>query len=348
MTDELRSRVVNELVNARRALPNSPDGYTPSRVSCPSPRPSVRSAASLSSNESSWLRQRRENTVPAIKKFLTNLDIPGFDAGSYFDAHSSNSSALPTIGIATSGGGWRALLVGAGVIQALDSRTNSGRLGGLLQSSTYLAGLSGGSWLVGSIAINNWTSVTALRDNTGGSVWEFGNSILKGPDEGGIQLLDSADYYTTLIAEVEGKSHAGFETTLTDLWGRALSFQLINATDGGPAYTWSSIALADHFQDGKTPFPIVIADERAPGEVLIPGNTTIYVSGHLSSLCQCRPGCLRFLAQSIFAKVCGCTSRVFRASDVVQAGFRRFSDGLMIIFVRALPEEKLLLWEISD
>lgn len=58
--------------------------------------------------------------------------------------------------------------------------------------------------------------------------------------------------------------------------GRALSFQLINDTDGGVSYTWSSIAQTPSFQDANTPMPIIIADERAPGEVLIPGNTTVY------------------------------------------------------------------------
>jgi lysophospholipase len=171
-------------------------------------------------------------------------------------------------------------MVGAGVLQAFDDRTanstKTGHLGGLLQSATYLAGLSGGSWLVGSIYINNFTTVTGLRDSTDSSVWEFGQSVLEGPDDGGLQIFDTASYYTTLIKEVDDKGDAGFKTTITDLWGRALSFQLINAKNGGPAYTWSSIALAENFRKGETPFPIIVADERAPGEVLISSNTTNY------------------------------------------------------------------------
>jgi lysophospholipase len=215
-----------------------------------------------------------------MKNLLSRLSITHFDAQAYIQTHSRNASALPNIGIAMSGGGWRALMSGAGAIEAFDSRTpkstTPGHLGGLLQSSTYLAGLSGGSWLVGSIFMNNFTTVTALRDDTSGSVWEFGNSVLERPNQGGIQILDTAQYYTNLVNEVEGKSHAGFQTSLTDLWGRALSFQLINATNGGPAYTWSSIALSQGFQNADTPFPVIIADERAPNEVLIPQNTTIY------------------------------------------------------------------------
>lgn len=45
---------------------------------------------------------------------------------------------------------------------------------------------------------------------------------------------------------------------------RALSFQLINGTDGGISYTWSSMALQSDFLDGNMPMPIVTALERAP------------------------------------------------------------------------------------
>ena len=51
--------------------------------------------------------------------------------------------------------------------------------------------------------------------------------------------------------------------------GRALSYQFINPVDGGPAYTWSSIALQPEFMAGKMPMPIVVADERAPGQLAI-------------------------------------------------------------------------------
>jgi lysophospholipase len=34
--------------------------------------------------------------------------------------------------------------------------------------------------------------------------------------------------------DVRQKEAAGFNTTITDLWGRGLSFQLFNASTGGP------------------------------------------------------------------------------------------------------------------
>ena len=266
---------------ARRALPNAPNGYTPALVECPpGNRPTVRSASTLSPNETSWVQKRRNNTIDPMKNLLTRLNITAFDAASYIQDDSKNASALPNIGIAISGGGYRALQNGAGALKAFDDRTenstNTGQMGGLLQSATYLTGLSGGAWLVGSLFMNNFSTVGALQAETSGSVWEFGNSLLKGPAKGGIQLLDTAHYYSQLSDDVDGKQSAGFNITLTDYWGRALSFQLINATNGGPAYTWSSIALTPDFQNADTPFPVVVADSRAPGQVVISSNATIY------------------------------------------------------------------------
>ena len=261
-----------------RALPNAPNGYTPVTSNCPSTPPSLRSAGSLSQDERDFLDRRRNVTVPAMQEFLSRVQIPGFDVNSYFSNHASNVSLLPNLGIAFSGGGWRALMNGAGGLAAFDSRTpnstSAGHVGGLLQSATYLAGLSGGSWLVGSIFMNNFSTVSDLQYS--GDVWRFQNSILEGPPSGGIQLLDTVGYYRSLLNEAQGKADAGFQTSLTDYWARALSYQLINATSGGPAFTWSSIALSDDFRNGNQPYPVIIANERSPGQRLIPANTTIY------------------------------------------------------------------------
>ncbi len=263
-----------------RAFPNAPNGYTPQNTTCPSIRPTIRSASGLSHNETSWLEMRRNNTIVPMRDLLGRLNIPGFDAESYINKNAKNVSALPNIAIALSGGGYRACLSGGGAVQAFDSReinsTAAGHLGGLLQSATYLAGLSGGGWLVGSIFVNNFTTISDLLDTDASPVWEFGNSIFEGPDTGSIQVLDSADYYTTIEHEVSDKADAGFNTSVTDFWGRALSFQLVNASDGGASYTWSSIQFQDSFANADSPMPILVADGRNPGETLIPGNTTVY------------------------------------------------------------------------
>jgi lysophospholipase len=209
------------------------------------------------------------------------MNISGFDAASYINRVSDNSSTLPNIGIAVSGGGYRALMNGAGFLAAADNRTNNatntGQIGGLLQSATYVAGLSGGGWLVGSIYTNNFSSVQTLRDGSSkSSVWQFGNSILEGPVSDGIQLFSSADYYATIEDDVSDKQDAGYNASLTDYWGRALSYQLVNATDGGPAFTFSSISEMNNFITGEIPMPVLVTDGRAPNTKVISLNSTVY------------------------------------------------------------------------
>lgn len=266
-----------------RALPNSPSGdYAPSVVDCPSgqDRPTIRGAEKLSPKETNWLELRRKATVDPMIKLVERNGIEGFDAASYIrNAAENDLSSLPNIAIAVSGGGYRALMNGAGFLAAADDRTtdstNAGGIGGLLQSSTYLAGLSGGGWLVGSIFANNFSSVETLRNGIAPDtdVWNFTNSIFVGP---GDSFLQKTGYWFDIVEQVGDKDDAGFETSITDYWGRALSYQLINAPEGGPSYTFSSIAEVDNFKNGLTPFPILVADGRAPNEMIISLNATVF------------------------------------------------------------------------
>lgn len=263
----------------RRALPNAPSGgYAPALVPCPPSKPAVRAATGLSPNETEWLKLRRKETIEPMIDFMKRANIQGFDAEGYIRAASNNMSALPNIAIAASGGGYRALMNGGGFVAAADSRTagstGKGGIGGLLQSATYLAGLSGGGWMVGSVMLNNFSTIEALRDN--GKTYQFSSSIFRGPKESGVSVFNTASYWNDIIDQVSGKRDAGFNTSLTDFWGRALSYQLINAPNGGPAYTFSSIALDESFKQGKTPFPILVADGRLREERVVSLNATVY------------------------------------------------------------------------
>ncbi|KEY71245.1 hypothetical protein S7711_02352 [Stachybotrys chartarum IBT 7711] len=261
-----------------RALPNSPSGgYAPDVVDCPTSRPQLRLADGLSSSEAEWLAQRRNNTVDPMRRLLSRANISDFDAEAYIDNARDNLTTLPNIGIAVSGGGYRALMNGAGFISAADSRNSeNGSISGLLQSTTYLAGLSGGGWLVGSIFANNFSTVPDLqRGNNDTALWRFDRTIFTGPEESGIGVLNTVSYWQDISNAVDSKAE-GWETSLTDYWGRALSYQLIGTPDGGPAYTFSSIAESDHFQSADTPYPILVSDGRRPGERIISLNATVY------------------------------------------------------------------------
>ncbi|KID82254.1 Lysophospholipase, catalytic domain protein [Metarhizium guizhouense ARSEF 977] len=205
-----------------RATPQAPDGYAPAAVDCPSTRPEIRVGSSLSPQEKEWLPRRRTETISHIRDFLQRNAIPGFDSEKYLSGATANSTALPNIGIAVSGGGYRAMLNGAGAVAAFDSRspgsTSKGNIGGLLQSPKGFK-----------------------------------------------------DYYKTIFDEADKKHDAGFNRSITDYWGRMLSFQLVNAEGGGPSYTFSSIADDSDFSAAKAPLPFLVADSRAPGEK----NTTI-------------------------------------------------------------------------
>ncbi|GAO18021.1 uncharacterized protein UV8b_00862 [Ustilaginoidea virens] len=259
-----------------RASDQSPNGYAPSPVDCPASRPAVRlAAAGLSAQERAWLPRRRNATVAPMRALLKRIAIPGFDVDGYLGRADGQppAAALPNIGLAVSGGGYRAMLNGAGALAAWDARSSGsdarGNLGGLLQSATYLSGLSGGSWLVGSIYANNFTSVQDAVNAP--EIWQFDESILKGPSQ-----YSLIQYYKTILDEVQAKQRAGFETTITDYWGRMLSYQLVNAVNGGPGYTFSSVALDADFAAGKAPLPLIVADGRDPGQKIVSANSTIF------------------------------------------------------------------------
>ncbi|KAK2598492.1 hypothetical protein N8I77_011904 [Diaporthe amygdali] len=265
------------ILDVARALPNAVSGgYAPAVVDCPTARPTIRSAATLSQNETDWLKKRRAATVQPMADLISRAGISGFDGAAYINNLSNNVSALPNIGIAMSGGGYRALMNGAGFIAAADDRTpgstDAGGIGGLLQATTYVAGLSGAGWLVGSLYSNNFSTVVNLRDG-GSAVWDFDNSIFEGPKDG-IRIVSTVTYWNDVRDAVTSKADAGFQTSVTDYWGRALSYQLINDTDGGPAYTWSSFAQDASLINGSIPLPMIVTDGRDPGIRIVSLNAT--------------------------------------------------------------------------
>lgn len=260
-----------------RAAPDAPSGgYAPANVDCPSTKPSIRSsAAGISSDEEAWLKVRTPKAQAAFTSFVERVNISGFDATAYL----AKDNAQPRLAAAISGGGYRALMYGAGFLKSADNRTtgatDDGAIGGLLQSLTYLAGLSGGSWLVGSFYMNNMSKIEDTQVNE--NLWRFERSIFIGPELKDTFLgSTSLEYYKQLQSEVMSKKNAGFDVSLTDYWGRALAYQLIDAKDGGTAYTISSVADWQPFQDGDTPMPFIASVGREPGTTIVSLNSTVF------------------------------------------------------------------------
>ncbi|KAM3074074.1 Lysophospholipase 1 [Clarireedia jacksonii] len=255
-------------------------GYAPTTVQCPSDRPSLRDSLSLSSQEEIWLKKRRTNTIPATRNLLARLNISDFNSDAYFDA--TKESDLPTIAVVVSGGGYRALLNGAGAVAAFDNRTekstDAGQIGGLLQSATYFSGLSGGGWLVSSLYGNGFPTIEEiLKTDESDPLWQFDYALWEGPDLGATGTSNGEAYFSQLIAQVQAKVDAGFNTSITDVWGRALAYQLFEISTVNKSHTFSSIQDNSEFMSGNLPMPILVADGRNEGQVyLYSTNTTNY------------------------------------------------------------------------
>lgn len=264
--------LLSPLLLASAALAWNPsNNYTPSYIDCPSNDVNFTrdSSTGLNPSESQWVSGRNKVTNQAMIDYLKRVNMSNFDAAAFLSNVSIN------MGLAFSGGGYRAMLTGAGQFAALDNRTagstQPGHLGGIVQAATYLSGLSGGSWLVGSIVTNNFTSIEDLLDN--GNIWQLEHSIF---NPGGVNVFSTAKYYNKLVDDVDDKQDAGFNISLTDIWGRALSQQFINLDEGGPALTWSDIRNYNAFTTHQMPFPLIVSDGRAPHTRIISTNSTVF------------------------------------------------------------------------
>lgn len=86
--------------------------YAPIHVTCPSNL--IRYGNNqLSPEESGYISQRRAKATQSLKTWLELVNLENFDVSSFL----ANESNVPTLAIAFSGGGYRAMLNGAGVFQ---------------------------------------------------------------------------------------------------------------------------------------------------------------------------------------------------------------------------------------
>jgi lysophospholipase len=218
--------------------------YAPVSVNCPS-NPLVRTADGIGSEESNYVASRKAVANTALASWLSKTNS-GFD-----------TSKLPILGLTTSGGGYRSLLTGAGVIKAWDSRDSNLPTSGIAQALTYHAGLSGGGWLVNSLIGNNMPTVTSIKN----ALWKtaFANGVLF--PTGLFAPITSQ----SIVADTLAKQIATIVTSLTDISGRQLSYQLFQGASGGVSTRLSSIPTLSNFKSYNVPFPIITAVGVQPG-----------------------------------------------------------------------------------
>lgn len=124
--------------------------YAPISITCPSTL--VLFATGLSTDEQAYKTARKTVADTALRAWLKKTNA-AFDT----------TGTLPTLGLSISGGGYRAFLTGAGIIQAVDGDEDSAvSTSGLYQGISYISALSGGSWLLSSLADNDFPTVSSL------------------------------------------------------------------------------------------------------------------------------------------------------------------------------------------
>lgn len=142
--------------------------------------------------------------------------------------------------------------------------------GGFLQLASYVAGLSGGGWALGSLAINDWPTPQSLLDNT--------YSLSQGLEYTGNSTNDSISYLTSIYNDLGAKQAAGYQISLIDYWGRLLSKQFVsgNTSSNTAGLEWSGIQQTDAFSSASHPFPLIVVMQDVPGRNALGGNGTIW------------------------------------------------------------------------
>lgn len=274
----------------------SSTGYAPQAVQCPASNSSfLREGNDISEDEKQWVELRQVKTDEALKHYLERVGMKDLDIDSLFGDKKNKSINL---GLAFAGGSYRAMLTGAGQLAALDNRTTHATdygLGGLLQGATYISALSGGSWLLTSLISQNMTTVEDIIDENDAHLWnltyynqlinytalssiaDLALPLLSGKYDEAFAYLNYWNGTDGIGAEIAAKEAAGFRTTLTDVWSRALARQMFpeKADNYLAGFAFSDLQDWDVFSNQDMPFPIVVAVGRKPGTTVYNMNSTV-------------------------------------------------------------------------
>ncbi|CAH7669558.1 lysophospholipase catalytic domain-domain-containing protein [Phakopsora pachyrhizi] len=257
------------------AIATSPSGgYAPSRQPCPERvlvrQPSV--LGPLHAGEADYVLSKANRSLALWHDYLMNVNLLGFDVDEFLKDASVHGGFpavnLPNLGVAMSGGGARAGLVAAGVLNAFDVNNKAAveaKTGGILQLANYAAGLSGSSWLLGSWATSNFPSFTSLNQ----TVWK-----LTEPD---------AIYDIKILRQIQRdlktatkKAIAGFPISIVDAWAQLIVDHTINKTHHANAVLFSSVKSLSNYKNHYAPFIIITATSREKGNEELTLDDPIY------------------------------------------------------------------------
>ncbi|MBW0487391.1 hypothetical protein O181_027106 [Austropuccinia psidii MF-1] len=258
------NRKVSRFCKFRRspalADPSSRD-YAPSSVLCPQNllvRVADQYPWPISSGEDKYLSEKAVKSVALWEEYLSRVQLADFNITGFLKNAKQNppilGETIPNFAFAISGGGTRALLYGASILDAFDQRNEEAvkaRVGGVLQLANYVTGLSAGAWLLASWATANFERMSQLNQ----SVW----NLNKQSSYFSWKFIKKLPKY---YFEVLKKKKAGFRVSFIDLWGRILSTQFIYDQDDGKRVLFSSITKTSGYQQRLFPFPIITALSR--------------------------------------------------------------------------------------
>ncbi|GAB5034461.1 lysophospholipase [Nannochloropsis oceanica] len=225
----------------------------------------------LHPEEKEWVAQRLLKTGPKLASFIEQ-NLFALDPSARTDLK---------VAIAVSGGGKRSLFNAAGVTSNLAQA-------GVLDLATWMAGSSGGSWLLGGLygaslgkegLIDPATFISARMPDLTKAVFDGtfrANDILTNFGiNGGVSLpvapFAFQDSAATTTANILCQSELKFQSpatkasqagspALSEYWGRALAYQMLGAPfqDGGMGLTMSGLLLDGLVGNHNAPLPLML------------------------------------------------------------------------------------------
>lgn len=238
-------------------------GYGVDYTQCPN-NPFVRQGLVVSPEEAQWIKGRDSVTQSRLKQFLLDASMEDFDASLFL----SLSLKPIRIGLAFSGGGYRAMLAGAGQLSAYDERTvsNNNPMAGILQSLSYITGLLGGLWLLSSMVAIDFPPVDQAISTTG--FWDLNRNLLD--IKGLFNIFTNGLYILSVSLDITTKLVLAMPVTLTDIWGRLLLYNILPGVQNyGGDFQISDLQSLSKFSSHDIPFPIMVLTLRRPQTLVV-------------------------------------------------------------------------------